>query len=133
LAVPTKEREEFGNIISELAKVFGINQTRCHIFYHSDDPNLMGFNRDDQIFFGLEYYIQKRTRPFDPSIANAHFQYLDKNRPPGHAYTDWQALASSPFITVFTDFPAGTTSWRTRWRMCTPRTTMSIMNYCLPR
>jgi hypothetical protein len=60
LGVP-KELEAFGKIVSDLAQVFSINQTRCHIFYHGEDGNLMGFNRNDQIFFGLEHYMQHRT------------------------------------------------------------------------
>jgi hypothetical protein len=59
--IPSKDSEAFGKIISELAKVFGINQTRCHVFWHPSDSNLMGFNRNDQIFFGLQHYIENRT------------------------------------------------------------------------
>ncbi|KAG1798994.1 uncharacterized protein HD556DRAFT_1440065 [Suillus plorans] len=73
LGVPSREREAFGNIISNLATVFSINQTRCHVFYHGEDSNLMGFNRNDQIFFGLEHYIQNH-----------------KDAPAGKAYIDWQ-------------------------------------------
>jgi hypothetical protein len=61
LGVPTKERDAFGKIISNLAQVFSVNQTRCHVFFHGEDSNLMGFNRNDQIFFGLEHYMQNRT------------------------------------------------------------------------
>jgi hypothetical protein len=59
--IPSKEREAFGKIISEIAQVFGVNQTRCHVFWHTTDSSLMGFNRNDQIFFGLEHYITNRT------------------------------------------------------------------------
>ncbi|OJA08564.1 hypothetical protein AZE42_03359 [Rhizopogon vesiculosus] len=37
----------------------------------------MGFNRNDQIFLGLEHYIKN---------------HLEKKVPPGQAYIDWQVL-----------------------------------------
>ncbi|OAX38949.1 hypothetical protein K503DRAFT_865778 [Rhizopogon vinicolor AM-OR11-026] len=79
--IPPKEREAFGKIISDLAQVFGVNQTRCHVFWHTTDSSLMGFNRNDQIFFGLEHYIRNHS---------------DKKVAPGQAYIDWQVLARSP-------------------------------------
>ncbi|KAG0706652.1 hypothetical protein DFH29DRAFT_1021055 [Suillus ampliporus] len=81
--VPSKECVAFGKIISDLATVFGINQTRCHVFYHDKDSNLMGFNRNDQIFFGLEHYMQNH-----------------KDAPIGKVYIDWQALNKSPSINI---------------------------------
>ncbi|KAG2358885.1 hypothetical protein BDR07DRAFT_1416380 [Suillus spraguei] len=86
LDVP-KEREAFGNIISDLAKVFSINQTRCHVFFHGEDSNLMGFNRNDQIFFGLEHYMQNH-----------------KDGPPGKAYIDWYYIMAHEMAHVHTPY-----------------------------
>ncbi|OJA08568.1 hypothetical protein AZE42_03362 [Rhizopogon vesiculosus] len=72
--IPSKEREAFGKIISDLAQVLEVNQTRCHVFWHTTDSSLMGFNRNDQIFLGLEHYIQNRTWPklmINRTIADA--------------------------------------------------------------
>ncbi|KAG1825278.1 hypothetical protein EV424DRAFT_1392999 [Suillus variegatus] len=87
LGVPSKEREAFGNIISNLATVFSINQTRCHVFYHGEDSNLMGFNRNDQIFFGLEHYIQNH-----------------KDAPAGKAYIDWYYVMAHEMAHVHTPY-----------------------------
>ncbi|KAG1813853.1 uncharacterized protein BJ212DRAFT_1364045 [Suillus subaureus] len=87
LGVPPKEREAFGNIISDLAKVFSINQTRCHVFFHGEDSNLMGFNRNDQIFFGLEHYMQNH-----------------KDAPAGKAYVDWYYIMAHEMAHVHTPY-----------------------------
>ncbi|KAG1747684.1 hypothetical protein EDB19DRAFT_1872895 [Suillus lakei] len=87
LGVPSKEREAFGKIISELAQVFGINQTRCHVFFHGEDSNLMGFNRNDQIFFGLEHYMQNH-----------------KDAPAGKAYIDWYYIMAHEMAHVHTPY-----------------------------
>ncbi|KIK42488.1 hypothetical protein CY34DRAFT_142335 [Suillus luteus UH-Slu-Lm8-n1] len=87
LGVPTKERDAFGKIISNLAQVFSVNQTRCHVFFHSEDSNLMGFNRNDQIFFGLEHYMQNHK--------DAH---------PGKAYIDWYYIMAHELAHVHTPY-----------------------------
>ncbi|KAG0706644.1 hypothetical protein DFH29DRAFT_900624 [Suillus ampliporus] len=87
LGVPSKEREAFGKIISDLAKVFGVNQTRCHVFFHGEDSNLMGFNRNDQIFFGLEHYMQNH-----------------KDAPVGKAYIDWYYIMAHEMAHVHTPY-----------------------------
>ncbi|KAG1747682.1 hypothetical protein EDB19DRAFT_1686202, partial [Suillus lakei] len=87
LGVPSKEREAFGKIISELAQVFGVKQTRCHVFFHGEDSNLMGFNRNDQIFFGLEHYIQNH-----------------KDAPAGKAYIDWYYIMAHEMAHVHTPY-----------------------------
>lgn len=87
LGVPSKEREAFGKIISDLAKVFSINQTRCHVFFHGEDSNLMGFNRNDQIFFGLEHYMQNH-----------------KDAPAGKAYIDWYYIMAHEMAHVHTPY-----------------------------
>ncbi|KAG2107835.1 hypothetical protein BD769DRAFT_1500283 [Suillus cothurnatus] len=87
LGVPSKEREAFGKIISDLAKVFSINQTRCHVFFHGEDSNLMGFNRNDQIFFGLEHYMQNH-----------------KDAPAGKAYIDWYYIMAHEMAHVQTPY-----------------------------
>ncbi|KAJ8580861.1 hypothetical protein M405DRAFT_938557 [Rhizopogon salebrosus TDB-379] len=73
--VPSKECKDFVMIISELAKVLGINQTRCHVFYHTSDDDLMGFNRNDEIFFGLKHYIQKH-KEVTPGKAYIYWYYI---------------------------------------------------------
>ncbi|KAG1724404.1 uncharacterized protein EDB91DRAFT_142460 [Suillus paluster] len=87
LGVNSREREAFGKIISDLAKVFEVNQTRCHIFFHGEDPNLMGFNRNDQIFFGLEHHIEKH-----------------KDAPVGKAYIDWYYIMAHEMAHVQTPY-----------------------------
>ncbi|KAG2069450.1 hypothetical protein BDR04DRAFT_1101540 [Suillus decipiens] len=87
LDVPSKECEAFGKIISDLAKVFSINQTRCHVFFHGEDANLMGFNRNDQIFFGLEHYMQNH-----------------KDAPLGKAYIDWYYIMAHEMAHVHTPY-----------------------------
>lgn len=87
LGVPTKELEAFGKIISDLAQVFSINQTRCHVFFHGEDWNLMGFNRNDQIFFGLEHYMQNHK--------DAHA---------GKAYIDWYYIMAHEMAHVHTPY-----------------------------
>ncbi|KAG2141060.1 hypothetical protein DEU56DRAFT_797030 [Suillus clintonianus] len=87
LDVPSKEREAFGKIVSDLAQVFSVNQTRCHVFFHGEDANLMGFNRNDQIFLGLEHYMQKH-----------------KGGPAGQAYIDWYYIMAHEMAHVQTPY-----------------------------
>ena len=74
LAIPSKDLADFADIIHELSRVFNLgnaNNKLFNIFWHPDDPDLMGFNRKRLIFLNLAHYVSKRMSDFIPTIESA--------------------------------------------------------------
>ncbi|KAG0706642.1 hypothetical protein DFH29DRAFT_900607 [Suillus ampliporus] len=79
--LPTNELRDFANIVHGLSGVLGLQNSDhsiFNIFWHPEDHDLMGFNRNRLIFLNLAHYITKHTTPI------ARDEML-----PGKAYIDW--------------------------------------------
>jgi hypothetical protein len=60
--IPMIDLEDFARIIHEISQVFNqsnANNTMFNIFWHPDDEDLMGFNRNRLIFLNLAHYTSK--------------------------------------------------------------------------
>jgi hypothetical protein len=66
--------EDFAKIIHHLSQVFDLGNagnTLFNIFWHPDDPHLMGFNRNRLIFLNLAHYARERMLDFISIIESA--------------------------------------------------------------
>jgi len=63
-SIPTDDLTTFGTVISDLCRVFEEDKKSYNIFWHPEDPELMGFNREGQIFLNLAHYTSKRRLNF---------------------------------------------------------------------
>ncbi|KAI6030017.1 hypothetical protein EDC04DRAFT_2714958 [Pisolithus marmoratus] len=52
----SEELEAFSGVLLNLAQMFGLDPTRLHIFWQSDDTELMGFNRNHVIYLNLAHF-----------------------------------------------------------------------------
>jgi hypothetical protein len=67
--IPMDDLADFADIIHHLSQVFDLgnaDNTLFNIFWHPEDPDLMGFNRDRLIFLNLAHYVSKRMSDFIP-------------------------------------------------------------------
>jgi hypothetical protein len=72
--IPMNDLADFADIIHHLSQVFDLgnaNSTLFNIFWHPEDPDLMGFNRNRLIFLNLAHYVSKRMSDFIPTIESA--------------------------------------------------------------
>jgi hypothetical protein len=61
--IPRNDLADFADIIHDLSRVFNLgsaDNSLFNIFWHPDDPELMGFNRNRLIFLNLAHYTTKR-------------------------------------------------------------------------
>jgi hypothetical protein len=71
--IPMDDLADFADIIHHLSQVFDLgnaDNTLFNIFWHPDDPDLMGFNRNRLIFLNLSHYVSKRMSDFIPIIES---------------------------------------------------------------
>ncbi|KAG6332025.1 hypothetical protein ID866_7064 [Astraeus odoratus] len=57
--VPLAELEQFSLVLSNLGEVFDLESKKLHIFWHSADVELMGFNRSCAIYLNLAHFERK--------------------------------------------------------------------------
>jgi hypothetical protein len=73
--IPMTHLEDFAKIIHDLSQVFDLDNNVCNtlfnIFWHPDDPHLMGFNRNRLIFLNLAHYARERMLDFISIIESA--------------------------------------------------------------
>jgi hypothetical protein len=72
--IPRDDLADFAEIIHHLSQVFDLgnaDNTLFNIFWHPDDPDLMGFNRNRLIFLNLAHYVSKRMSDFISIIESA--------------------------------------------------------------
>jgi hypothetical protein len=72
--IPMGYLSDFAEIIHHLSQVFDLgnaDNTLFNIFWHPDDPELMGFNRNRLIFLNLAHYFSKCMSDFIPTIESA--------------------------------------------------------------
>ncbi|KAJ8581209.1 hypothetical protein M405DRAFT_634361 [Rhizopogon salebrosus TDB-379] len=73
--IPQKRLEDFADIIHDLIHVFGLDDadnTLFNIFWHPDDEDLMGFNRNRLIFLNLAHYAKKDV-PLDMAYIEWYY------------------------------------------------------------
>lgn len=73
--IPEHDLADFADMVHELSRVLNLgnaDNSLFNIFWHPDDPELMGFNRNRLIFLNLAHYTKKHLRA-----------------PPGLAYIEW--------------------------------------------
>jgi len=61
--IPSASLVDFANIVHGLCGVFNlsnVDNNLFNIFWHPEDPELMGFNRNRLIFLNLAHYTMKR-------------------------------------------------------------------------
>ncbi|KAF9235387.1 hypothetical protein BU15DRAFT_78062 [Melanogaster broomeanus] len=61
---PKEELETFSSILAELGALFGLEPGKLHIFHQQHDLELMGFNRNNAIYFNLAHFKDKHARLF---------------------------------------------------------------------
>ncbi|KAG1730664.1 uncharacterized protein EDB91DRAFT_1059251, partial [Suillus paluster] len=64
--LPMNELADFATMVHGLSGVLDLNNTESifNIFWHPEDPDLMGFNRNRLIFLNLAHYTTKRRSTF---------------------------------------------------------------------
>jgi hypothetical protein len=73
--IPMDDLADFADIIHHLSPVFDLgnaDNTLFNIFWHPEDPDLMGFNRNRLIFLNLSHSVSKRMSDFIPIIESDH-------------------------------------------------------------
>lgn len=56
---PEEELEAFSGVLRNLAQMFHLEPTQLHVFWQSDDAELMGFNRNHAIYLNLAHFMVK--------------------------------------------------------------------------
>jgi len=65
--IPEHDLADFADMVHELSRVLNLgnaDNSLFNIFWHPDDPELMGFNRNRLIFLNLAHYTKKRRSNF---------------------------------------------------------------------
>jgi hypothetical protein len=96
IEIPRNELIDFANIIHGLSGVFNLSNadnTLFNIFWHPDDRDLMGFNRNRLIFLNLAHYVEKRESNFILPIDSPNMYYPSLGAAFGMAYIEWYVNA----------------------------------------
>lgn len=73
------ELTDFANIVHGLNGVLNLSNNEqgiFNIFWHPEDPDLMGFNRNRLIFLNLAHYTTKLESGMTPGQAYIHWYYI---------------------------------------------------------
>ncbi|KAG2141054.1 hypothetical protein DEU56DRAFT_797004 [Suillus clintonianus] len=79
LPIPTGELSEFANIVHGLNGVLDLSNNEhpiFNIFWHPDDHDLMGFNRNRLIFLNLAHYTRNLEYGMSLGEAYIHWYYI---------------------------------------------------------